>query len=527
MPEQPPNILFITTDQHRGDCFGFEGRRVHTPHLDQLAGEGTRFSSCITPSAMCQPARASILTGLYPATHGVIDNGVDLPASTAQSGFATTLSRAGFDTRFIGKAHFSSYNTFAPTGTPECHLSSRQYDDKWRGPYMGFDEVELIVLGHELKEMAQAPRGQHYERWLRRGDPDGTRLDLYGTRLPPDNQALQTWNSALPVGFHHSTWTADRTIANLTEARANLLNTNTPFCLWTSFPDPHMPFDCPLPWSRLHHPEEIDLPAVTERNLDQRPWWHRAYVEDRSVDPGLDASMRDHVAALTRLPKRNGRARDYSDNEAQLRSTIANYYGMISLIDHNIGRILHALDDLGLSDNTLVVFTSDHGDWLGDHGMLLKGPMFYEGLLRVAMIIRGPGVGANCCIETPVSTTDLAASFLDYARVSANQPLHGQSIRPLLEQGDARDFAYGEWDLNPDHWGLDLNLRVVRTSRHKLTLEAVSGAGELYDLYNDPHETENLFNDGSARAIQRELMDMIESRPADQLEQPLRPSGVH
>jgi len=527
MTNSRPNILFITSDQHRGDCYGFEGRKVHTPHLDQLASEATRFSSCITPSAMCQPARASILTGLYPATHGVVDNGVDLPATTADSGFAASLSRAGYDTRFIGKAHFSSYNTFAATGTPECHLSSNQFSDNWNGPYMGFNEVELIVLGHELKEMAQAPKGQHYERWLRRGDPDGKRLDLYGTRLAPDNQALQTWNSALPVGFHHSTWTADRTIANLTEARTELETNATPFCLWASFPDPHMPFDCPLPWSRLHHPDEIDLPAVMQRDLDARPWWHRAYIEDKSVDPALDASMRNHAAALTRLPKRNGRARDYNDNEAQLRSTIANYYGMISLIDHNIGRILHALDDLKLSDNTLVVFSSDHGDWLGDHGMLLKGPMLYEGLLRVALVVRGPGVARDQVVDTPVTTTDLAASFLDYAGVSSERGLHGKSIRPLLEKNSTRDFAYGEWNLNPDHWGLDLKLRVVRTTRHKLTYEVNSGAGELYDLVNDPYETENLFNSTKSLALQNELIDMIRSRPEDQLTEPLQPSGVH
>lgn len=526
MSNQKPNILFITSDQHRGDCFGFEGRKVQTPHLDQLASEGTRFSSCITPSAMCQPARASILTGLYPATHGVIDNGVDLPESTAQSGFAALLSQAGYDSRFIGKAHFSSYNTFDATGTPECNQSSERYGNDWRGPYMGFDDVELIVLGHELQEMARAPKGQHYERWLRRGDPEGKRLQMYGTRLPPDNQALQTWNSALPVGFHHSTWTADRTIAGLTQICTNA-KSDKPFCLWASFPDPHMPFDCPLPWSRLHHPDEIDLPAVMERNLDRRPWWHRAYIEDKSVDPGLDASMRDHAAALTRLPKRNGRARDYNDSEAQLRNTIANYYGMISLIDHNVGRILNALDDLGLADNTLVVFTSDHGDWLGDHGMLLKGPMFYEGLLRVAMIARGPGIEADRVINAPVTTTDIAATFLDYAGVDSGQPLHGQSIRSLLERNATRDFAYGEWNLNPDHWGLDLKLRVVRTTRHKLTYEAVSEAGELYDLHNDPHETENLYGQSGARTIQNELIDMIKTRPQDQLTQPLTPSGVH
>ena len=171
-----PNLVLITSDQHRGDCFGFEGRAVKTPHLDQLASSGARFSSCITPSAMCQPARSSMLTGLYPRTHGVIDNGIDLPRQTGENGFAGQLTQAGYATAFIGKAHFSSYNTFTATGTPECRHSSSGYADDWLGPYMGFQHVELAVLGHELAEMASQNKGQQYERWLRSGGGGEERL---------------------------------------------------------------------------------------------------------------------------------------------------------------------------------------------------------------------------------------------------------------------------------------------------------------------------------------------------------------
>ena len=122
-------------------------------------------------------------------------------------------------------------------------------------------------------------------------------------------------------------------------------------------------------------------------------------MEDRSVDPELDVAIYDHQQSLDRLPRRNGRARNYNDSDLQLRHTIANYYGMISLIDHNIGRILISLEENGLADDTIVIYTSDHGDWLGDHGMMLKGPMFYEGLLRVAMILKGPGIPSGSVLE--------------------------------------------------------------------------------------------------------------------------------
>ena len=138
-----PNILFITTDQQRRDCYGFRGRNVQTPHLDALAARGTNFQNCITPSPVCQPARAAILTGLLPFTNGAADNGIDLDPELAEKGFAGHLSRAGYQTALIGKAHFSTKATFAPTGRAECATSSADYPPEWTGPYMGFDHVEL------------------------------------------------------------------------------------------------------------------------------------------------------------------------------------------------------------------------------------------------------------------------------------------------------------------------------------------------------------------------------------------------
>jgi arylsulfatase A-like enzyme len=122
-----PNILLITSDQQRADCVGCENRHLRTPHLDQLAREGTRFSANITPNLVCQPSRASILTGLLPLTHGVWDNGVDLDPRVGEQGFAGTLARAGYRTAFLGKAHFATKSTFAPTGTPECNKSQARY----------------------------------------------------------------------------------------------------------------------------------------------------------------------------------------------------------------------------------------------------------------------------------------------------------------------------------------------------------------------------------------------------------------
>lgn len=509
MPRKP-NIVFITADQHRGDAFGFEGRRVKTPHLDLLAKNGTRFRSCITPNPVCQPARASLLTGLLPRTHGVSDNGIDLPKDVGEAGFSGSLSRAGYRTGLIGKAHFATSHTFAATGTPECRLSMDRYNESWHGPYMGFDHVELMVEGHNCHLPMEPPFGQHYERWYYGDGLGDLKTELYLKNAGPDTaSAPQTWHSALPPAWHNSTWVADRTIAFLNEQREE------PFCVWASFPDPHHPFDCPVPWSLLHGLDEVDLPPHWRLDLDDRPWWHRASLEGK---PQIQADMAEFREKFSRTPPLN---------EIQLRNVIANYYGMISLIDHNVGRIMAELGSLGLLENTIVVYTSDHGDWLGDHGLLLKGPMHYEGLLRVGCIVQGPGVEKDRVVDEPVSTLDLPATFLDYGGAEPLRPMHGRSLRPLLEgEDDPREFAYCEWDLRPSRTGVELRLRTVRTKTHKLTIDLLSGAGELYDLGNDPHEMTDRFDDPAYAGIRDDLVRMIHSRPQDVLEPALEQVGM-
>lgn len=207
-------------------------------------------------------------------------------------------------------------------------------------------------------------------------------------------------------------------------------------------------------------------------------------------------------------------SRTPKQTDAQLRRLIANYYGMISLIDHQVGRVRIALRDFGLAENTLVVYSTDHGDWLGDHGLLLKGPMAYEGLLRVGLLFEGPGVPAGKVVADPVSTLDLPQTFCDYAGAEMPEPVHSTSLRPLIESDRAsRDFALSEWDLRASRCGVDLHLRTVRTADHKLTLEILSGAGELYDLVGDPNEMNNRFDDPGFQKVRRELTDMIASRP--------------
>ena len=500
-----PNILLISGDQHRADCLGIEGRRVKTPHLDQLAADGTRFANCITPTVVCQPARASILTGQLCRTHGVHDNGIDLRPEIGEKGFAGALSKAGYESAFFGKAHFSTYHTFEPTGTPECVTSSADYPDNWSGPYMGFQHVEMMLVGHNWFLPEKPPRGQHYERWFHADGRGGQKNELYRENAGDTKQAAQTWHSKLPVAWHNSTWTADRAIEWLKHGRSG-----KPFCAWVSFPDPHHPFDAPEPWSRLHNPEDVDLPEHRARDFSGRPWWHEAVLTNEPTGPKKNAELR----------KSYSRIKPQSDG--QLREIIANTYGQIALMDHNVGRILIALEESGEVDNTVVVYISDHGDWLGDHGLILKGPMHYDGLLRVPMIFRGPGIRRGAAIDEPVSTLDLGPTFYDCCGAEPLQRQHGESLKSLIEQGTgSREFALNEWELLPTRTGVALSLRTVRTKTSKMTVDILSGAGELYNMAEDPHETTNLFDDPAASETRKLLTSFLDSRPND-----IGPNGI-
>jgi arylsulfatase A-like enzyme len=415
------------------------------------------------------------------------------------AGFAGTLAAQGYHTAFIGKAHFSTKSTFQPTGTPECRSSGATYGPDWHGPYMGFQHAELVVLGHlhRTRPLERPPVG-HYERWLLSRLPDEGAYTLWSQSLGPESGAAQTWHSALPAAWHSSTWIAERVIAHL-----QLHEPRQPFCLWASFPDPHHPFDCPEPWSRLYDPRDMVLPTHRVPDLDCRPWWHKAVLEGA---PQLtDPTMRKFRTEGSRMP---------AQTDKQLAHMTANYYGMISHIDHQVGRLMEALDALGCRENTLVIYTTDHGELLGNHGLYLKHPIPYEDLLRVGLIIQGPGVHAGQCIQEPVSTLDLAATFYDYVGIAPSDTMQSRSLRPFLTgQAATRDVAYSEWHVHPSRCGIGLKLRTVRTRTHKCTFELDSGAGELYDLMHDPAEMENRFDDPGYAKIRKELEAMMRARP--------------
>lgn len=500
-----PNILLITSDQHRPDCFGYTGlRQIKTPHLDALAAQGTRLDCAITPNVLCQPARASILTGMLPLTHGVFDNQVDLDPAVGEKGWAGQLSKAGYRSKFIGKAHFGHDASATQWGGPESRADSAGFPEDWNGPFMGFSDVELMILGHwhELLPCERPPHGQHFERWFWEHAEAWVLWDKDARTNQSANygiDAAQTWHSALPSEWHSTSWVTERTLSFLDDTK----NNDEPFCCWASFPDPHHPFDCPEPWASMHTAQDIDISQLHKLDLDNRPWWHRAALENEPQ--GKLEKNRRLRREFSRIPQQT---------DEQLAAMTANYYNMIAFIDDGVGKILSRLEQCGLDDNTIVVFTSDHGELLGDHGLYLKGPTLYDNLLRVGMLVRGPGVRQGVNVSSPVGTIDLAATFCEYGGTTMPATAQSRSMVPLLTQGQSiRSHVYNEWNLAPARAGVSLQLRTIRTETARLTVDLISGDGELYDFSTDPDELNNLWNDASARSLRDELMEYVHNRP--------------
>ncbi|WP_323772083.1 sulfatase-like hydrolase/transferase [Antarctobacter sp.] len=496
-----PNVILISTDQHRGDCIGPEGRGVRTPNIDRIGTNVVRFSNCIAPHPMCQAARASILTGKLPYSHGVRDNGRDLDKTLAKAGLGGLFGKAGYATHFIGKAHLSSQQTFAPTGRPECYKSAKDFAPDWRGSYMGFDNVQMMLRPHHHTQWYDPPEALHHEYWLDQGGHGQDRWDRAKVRLTPDTDHFQAWRSGLEAPWHSSPWIRDRAVEMIRNKGAE------PLMAWVSFPDPHPPFLAPQPWCDMYGPDDVTIAKHSDLDLDKRPWWHRAFVEDRTKPIKQGA---EHNAGGVDW----GQKGDLT--ESALRDITRIYFGMISCVDYEVGRILHALEEAGELDDTYVIFISDHGEWLGDHRLLLKGPMMYDGLLRVPCLIQGPDVPSGRVINDPVGSVDVLATAADMAGLDAAGG-HGRSWRGLWTGAESRDFALSEYGVDSLRSAVDMDLMTVRSAGYRMSMDLRTQTGELYDLQDDPQEKVNRFEDPDFVAIRREHHDMIRSRPDDMI----------
>ncbi|MCL4508169.1 MAG: sulfatase-like hydrolase/transferase [Chloroflexi bacterium] len=490
-----PNVLLFMTDQQRADHLGSAGHPVlKTPNLDRLAAEGVQFDRAYVNCPLCMPSRATMLTGLTPRAHQVRTNGINL-----QRVFPTLpegLRRQGYRTHSVGKIHASIYGL--PNGSdPEC-LDPADYPESqsmWAEhrlsapplPYYGFESVELTT-GHG------GAVGGAYRQWLDATHAGAGQLLSAGAGRRPASQAEQAWIMALPPEWHYNTWVADRSISFLED----VARSDHPFLLQCSFPDPHHPYCPPEVWAHCYEAAEMPLPVRRAGELDALPPFYRDQFE------------RDVIVS--------GRQRRTNISDDQLRDIRALTCGMVSFVDEQVGRVLMALDRLGLREQTIVIFLSDHGDMLGDHWMLNKGPFHFEGLLRVPFLWSWRGhflEGARS--QALVSLLDLVPALYDLTgvpvlegdlplRVEApRQPpaLPGRSLTPVLrgERPKVQDALVVE----NDEYYLGLRLRTLITERYVLTAYPGHPFGELWDLQEDPQQLWNRWDDPALAEMKRDL----------------------
>lgn len=489
-----PNILCIMTDQQRFAHLSCNGNPVlQTTNIDRLAASGVRFTRAYVSNPLCMPSRASLFTGQTPRGHGVRTNGIPLDPSIPT--FTQALVNAGYRTHAAGKLHFRCVQNVKGVPLeqhdPEMHTENR---DLWQAgrltklpsPYYGFQTTDFLG-SHGDRIYGE------YIHWLRAEHPGAERLlGREHARVPP-NGADQSWKSALPAELHPTTWVADRTIDFLQGE-----GDRQPFFLLCSFSDPHHPYSPPAPYDSLYAPDDVPMPTRREGELAHLPPFYKEIYEKGKVVSGR--------MAATRI------------SDVHLRETIAHTYGMIALIDEQVGRVLDVLEQEGLRENTIVVFLSDHGDMMGDHWMLNKGPFHFEGLLKVPFIWSWPGHFREDVIENALaSMLDVSPTILELCGVPFPEgdkpivpethnelpPHPGVSLSALLT--GARERVREVLVVENDEDYLGERLRTLVTPRHKLTLYAGKPYGELFDLENDPDELHNRFIDPVYQALRQEL----------------------
>lgn len=456
------NIVLVMTDQQHFETLGCVGTpEARTPNIDRLAARGILFRNHFVTNPICSPSRASIWTGRYITEHGLWDNGCRLEESIET--IPTALGRAGYQSAHFGKLHL----------VPILNRVDEH-------PAYGFDVCEVAEGDQQLTHDA------HF-RWLRQADP-GLFMNYVNEMYAKGHD--QGYTSIMPEDKHLSTWVTGRAVDWLRARR----QAGRPFFLSLGYFDPHHAFNPCEPYASMFADAEVSAPIVNDEGLEDRP-----------------AHIRDAICSQARTNRDPQRI-------ANIRRA---YHAMVAHVDKCVGDLLAVLDDLGLADDTVVIFTSDHGEMLGNHGLLHKGPFMFDDLLRVPLVVSLPGRsgGGTVCDEL-TSAVDLKNTMMRLAGLSSETAGPGKAIvdEDLRAIPDGpRDHVVAQWERERDDPARSLTC--LRTRRYKYVRYADDRQGELYDLTADPHEFLNLYRKDEWAGVRAEL-----SARLDALNLPARPA---
>ena len=494
-----PNFLFIITDQHRFDWLGCAGHPVvKTPNIDALAASGTRFSDFHVATQVCMPNRGALMTGRMPSVNGLRYNGCALPERA--NTFVDVLAAGGYRTASIGKSHLQPFMDGFQKHPED--KTERLIPEAWKDdasdyseelphnfdaedkygielPYYGYQHVDLVT-GHGDR------CGGHYQQWFRENCPDWEALSDPANELPHNYSCPQSYRTPIPEVFYPTTWIADKAIDYLKDAASH----DAPYFAFISFPDPHHPFNPPGKYWDMYSPDQFnpDLPFSAYND----PIPPMRFLMDRK-EKGLPPEIPQSPFVAERQ---------------HIQEAMALTAGMITMIDDQVGRIVEALKASGQYENTVIIFTSDHGDYMGDFDMLLKGAMPFESVTHVPMIWADPAAPDGHVSDALASTIDLSASILDRAGLAPYRGIQGRSfLRCLGTRAQHRDELLIEYNETIARLGFETVARVrsIRNKGWRFTTYGVETWGELYDLTADPRETQNLWDNPQYAEVKANL----------------------
>lgn len=506
MSKRPNFILFIT-DQHRADYLGCYGHPIlQTPNIDSIAERGVAFDRFYVASPVCMPNRASLMTCRMPSSHGVTMNGV--PLSRTNVTFVELLKDAGYTTALIGKSHLQTF-TGAPAATQipparegyvrangplseavrhDLDAPEYKYEEPafWQRPearvptpFYGFDHVELVT-GH----------GDHiggdYAAWLQERAPEAAKLIGPENQLPHDYTCPQAVRTAVPAELYSTTYIAERAAAYIEAHKDD----EEPFFLMVSWPDPHHPFNPPGKYWDMYDPDDFPVPEAFRRN-DWTPPPHVAGVQQTRQEGRANLHGMNAVGCSAR--------------EAQEAQALT--CGMITMIDDAVGQVQAALRASGRAGDTVEIFTTDHGDHLGDHGLLFKGAAQYEQITRVPFLWADPQGDSGTRTTCIGQTHDIGTTILERARI---EPAYGMQGLDLLGAA-TRDAAFVQYAHQNamDDIGVPPHIHTIRDGRYRLSVLQDMEWGELYDLEADPGEFHNLWDAAELQAEKIRLMETL------------------
>ncbi|WP_193106046.1 sulfatase-like hydrolase/transferase [Brachybacterium sp. FME24] len=452
-----PNILFLMTDQHRVDTLGAYGNAcAKTPVIDEIARTGTRFDRWYTPTAICTPARASLLTGMAPFRHRVLANhernvGYIEDLEEGMFTFPEALQEAGYSTALVGKWHAGYERTARSFGFDGPELPGQA----WHNPVEAQDYLDYLAEN-------DLPPYEISER-IRGTLPNGGPGNLLAARL----------HQPLEATFEH--YLATRAIELLERFAAERENDDTPFYLQLNFFGPHLPYILPDEYFDMFDVADVDLPASISETFEGKP--------------PVQANYSAHWAFDT-MPLETSR------------KLIAIYWGYVAMIDREMGRVMDAMERLGLVEDTAVFVTADHGEFTGSHRLHDKGPAMYEDIYRTAGILRVPGQEPGIVREEFVSLLDCTATILDLAGADPARAVDSRSLLPLT----TRDEVPWQDDIVCEYHGhhFPYPQRMLRNDRYKLVVNPES-VNELYDLASDPDEVRNRYEDPDLLEVRRRM----------------------